>query len=224
MKTLKSFAFFALLAFAACNSNPATTNGNATSDTTKTPTPAPNVDATADLKTKPAEAQKLIDEGYSVIDSARGHLDSDIHTDLILVLHKVDTTAAMFEDEGERPLMVFVGQADKTWRLAARSNKTVLCAGCGGVFGDPYNGIEVGKQRFTVNHYAGSNWRWAYASTFVYSEADKNWLLESVLNENTNTIGAQPEMDSTRGTSKDFGKVTLEQAKDPATYIPERKK
>lgn len=224
MKILKSCAFFALLAFASCNNTPANTNGSAATDTTKTVAPTPTVDATADLKTKPAEAQKMIAEGYSVIDSARGHFDSDIHTDLILVLHKINPDVQGFEDEGERPLMVFVGQADKTWRLAAQSNKTVLCAGCGGVFGDPYNGIEVGKQRFTVNHYAGSNWRWAYASTFVYSEADKTWLLESVLNENTNTIGAQPEMDSTRGTTKDFGKVKLAEAKDPATYIPAPKK
>jgi hypothetical protein len=179
--------------------------------------PAVTTDQTADLKTHPAEIDKMLADNYELVDSARGLLDDDIHTDLIYVLHK-KTNKEGFEDEDPRPLMVFTGQADKTWKLAARADSIVMCPGCGGVFGDPYNGLSLGKQKFMVRHYAGSNWRWAYDATFAYSAVDKTWLMESVFNENSNTIGEPQDGDTMRVTAKNFGKVKLSEAKDPANY------
>lgn len=214
MKT-SIFALATLFLLSACNT--ATTTAPTDAPISSAAPAAATTDQTADLKTHPAEIDKMLADNYELLDSARGFLDNDIHTDVIYVLHK-KTDKEGFEDEGKRPLIVFTGQADKTWKLAARADEIVMCAGCGGIFGDPYNGLTIGKQKFTLGHYAGSNWRWAYDATFAYSEADKTWLMESVFNENSNTIGEEQKGDTMRVTAKDFGKIKLSDAKDPANY------
>ena len=54
----------------------------------------------------------------------------------------------------------------------AKSEKAILCKDCGGIFGDPFAGIEINKNVLSINHYGGSNWRWGYTHRFRYQEND----------------------------------------------------
>ena len=69
----------------------------------------------------------------------------------------------------QRPLLILVSDKDKNLTEVKRNETIVLCSQCGGIFGDPFNGVEVGKETFTVSHYGGSAWRWSNSYKFNYS-------------------------------------------------------
>lgn len=43
-----------------------------------------------------------------------------------------------------------------------------MCRGCGGMYGDPWNGMSIGKGVLTVTHYGGSAWRWTDQQKFRF--------------------------------------------------------
>jgi hypothetical protein len=111
---------------------------------------------------------------YSALDSAVGNLNLDNYPDKLLVLKdKVEGIATNVP----RPLLILTGQADHSYKLVARNDSVVLCADCGGVFGDPYEGLTIKDGFFSVEHYGGSGWRWTRIITFKYSAAENNWHL-----------------------------------------------
>ena len=65
-----------------------------------------------------------------------------------------------------RHLLIIQGEKDGTFKIVANNDSIVLCFGCGGVFGDPYAGITVKDNYFSIEHYGGSAWRWTRIITF----------------------------------------------------------
>lgn len=114
--------------------------------------------------------------------AAGADLNGDGLRDYVLVLEKVsEREYDPGKEGGERPLLVLVREPGGALRVAARNDRLVYCAACGGVFGDPFEGIEAGAESFTVYHYGGSGWRWRADYTFRYVRAAGAWRLAKVV-------------------------------------------
>ena len=159
----------------------------------------------------PANLKQFVLKGYDVLDISKGDLNRDGYPDAIMVLAKLGEkkTSDVLTHPEKRPLLVLIGQANNSYKLAARSDNAVYCVDCGGQMGDPYTGITVKNGYFSVEHYGGSGWRWTRIITFRYSAADKNWLLHKDGGERFHAI-THEEVKTPVLTVKDFGKVPFE--------------
>lgn len=158
--------------------------------------------------TVPANLKNFVLKGYEVLDITKGNLNLDTYPDAIMVLYKKGEkeTSDVIDHPEKRPLLILTGQADKTYKLAARSDNAVYCVDCGGQMGDPFTGITIKNGYFSVEHYGGSSWRWTRIITFKYSSAEKNWFLHKDGGDSFHA--AAPEEVKTKvKTVKSFGKV-----------------
>ena len=62
----------------------------------------------------------------------------------------------------------------------------VLCRGCGGVFGDPFEAIDVERGTVVVRHYSGSRDRWGYIDRFRLQ--DGRWTHIGATERHTDTL------------------------------------
>lgn len=117
----------------------------------------------------PGELRPFVLPGTRALCAAGADLNADGLRDYVLVLEKVNErdTASIWSD-APRPLLVVVRRPGGTLHVAARNDRVVYCAACGGAFGDPFEGVEVGAGTFTVYHYSGSSSRWRADYTFGY--------------------------------------------------------
>src|SRR5207247_155192 len=99
--------------------------------------------------------------------------------------------------------------ADGKLSLAKRNEKVVLCSQCGGVMGDPFQGVTVGPKTFSVSHYGGSAWRWSNEYKFNYSMRDKTWQL--VRGEDSSFHASDPKNEKTNVyiPPRDYGKIDI---------------
>lgn len=125
-------------------------------------------------KAQESKLNQFIPADYKVLESSKCDLNLDGITDYIVVLkHKNEEN----ETERNRPLLIIEGRKNGLLKLVSSNNNVVLCKSCGGVFGDPYSGITVKKNYFSIEHYGGSNWRWTRIITFKYHLKLKKYLL-----------------------------------------------
>lgn len=162
-------------------------------------------------KTPVNRISKFISEGYSVLDSISGDLNLDTYNDLILILKKNDEekTSDVIDNPEKRPLLILIGQNNGDYELAAKSNSTVYCFDCGGMMGDPYQGVTIKNGYFSVEHYGGSAWRWSRIITYKYSKSDNHWFLHRDGGESFHTSEPKKSELNMR-TKKDFGNVKFE--------------
>jgi hypothetical protein len=158
--------------------------------------------------TLPNQLSKFIPKGYALLDTAMGDLNLDKFQDMILVLKAIGEDTANDEAGFNRPLLILLGHADHTFSLAARNDHVVYCFQCGGIFGDPYDGVEIKKGLFTVHHFGRSNDRWFNDITFKYSKDMGTWCLFRIVNKGWNVANLE-KIDSTIKTKKDFGIVSF---------------
>ncbi len=124
----------------------------------------------------PEEAKKFIAAGYEPLDYKTGDINNDKRTDAILLLKRPGEDS-LYEEEMLRPLIVLIRQADGKLKQVARNDHAIMCRQCGGVFGDPYEGMMLYPGGFSLNFYGGSSWRWGYEYKFSYKPLKKNWYL-----------------------------------------------
>ncbi len=160
----------------------------------------------------PAALKKYIPAGFEALNVSKGDLNRDAYGDMILVLKKKgeEKTSDVIDHPEKRPLLIFLGQADRSYKLAAKSNNSVYCVDCGGMMGDPFTGITIKNGYFSVEHYGGSGHRWTRIITFKYSPADKNWFLFKDGSERFHAT-APEEVKTEVKTVKNFGKVSFQQ-------------
>jgi hypothetical protein len=138
----------------------------------------------------PAELRPFVTGGKEPLCAAAADLDGDGRQDYVLVLgtrpKHVSPDENPEEDGDEvykddlRTLLVLVRQADGALRVAARTGRAVMCVECGGIYGDPFEGVSARPGEFTLYHYGGSAWRWRADYTFRYAPAARRWRLASV--------------------------------------------
>lgn len=166
----------------------------------------------------PAEVRPFVEAGTKAVAVEAADLNGDGRGDFVLVLERENPSKD--EDDfpvNQRPLLVLVRGEGGALAAAKRNERLVMCSRCGGAFGDPFEGIEAGRNTFTVNFYGGSAWRWKYAYKFNYSRLDKTWQL--VRAEEISYHTSDPDKMKVRVFTppKDYGKIDLADF-DPENY------
>lgn len=158
----------------------------------------------------PREIQPFVEVGTIPISISRADLDGDGLDDFVLVLERQKSKESDPDiQENQRLLLILIRQADGRIKEAKRNTKIVYCSTCGGMMGDPFEGIEVGLKTFTVSHYGGSAWRWSTNYQFNYSRKDNTWQLVKV--EESHFHASEPEQMETKiyTPPKNFGKIDI---------------
>ena len=142
----------------------------------------------------PDELKPFIMPGYEVLDVVKGDLNNDKKQDYLLVLKTAGEDTFSFDNtdwDAHRPLLLITRQANGTLKTVAVNNELIFCKNCGGVMGDPYQGLVIKPGEFTADHYGGSSWRWAETFTFRYDAVKKNWFLQT--HKSTSFQSGDPE-------------------------------
>ncbi|NDC41490.1 MAG: hypothetical protein EBZ77_08070 [Chitinophagia bacterium] len=117
--------------------------------------------------------REFFPKGYVVMDSTFGDMNKDGVADAVLVLQTVaesQSTEFYTNDDDDRYLLVVLKEPNG-WRLVDSSSEVIECKGCGGVYGDPYEGISISpKGVLDIRHYGGSNWRWSSLLRYRYQK------------------------------------------------------
>lgn len=169
------------------------------------------VNAQTETVRVPAEVKPFVEKGTKAVALESADLNGDGMKDFILVLESENPTKSdeYDVDEDPRPLLILVRGNDKKLTLAKRNENIIMCPKCGGVWGDPFAGVIVGKNTFTVNHYGGSNWRWTEDYKFNYSRIDKTWQLVRIETTSFHTFEPKKVKRRVKTPPKDFGKVDI---------------
>lgn len=155
--------------------------------------------------------KNFIPENYAILDIIIGDLNLDNVSDAIIILKKKgeERLSDVIESPEKRPLIILLRDANNELKIARRSDNTVYCFDCGGVFGDPYQAVSIDNGYFSVEHYGGSSWRWTRKITYNYSKQDNEWYLYE--DSSVSFHASEPEkVESKTKTVKDFGKVRFE--------------
>lgn len=160
----------------------------------------------------PQELKPFIQKGYEVLDFVKNDMNSDKLMDYILIL-KVQGEDTMTIDnsnwDAPRPLLLIIRQPDKSLKLRTNNSVLVLCKQCGGMMGDPYQGVRVKPGEFTTDFYGGSSWRWSESYTFRYDKIKKDWFLELHNSINYHVSDPNDESGDYHINRSEIGDVTL---------------
>ncbi len=156
----------------------------------------------------PAEVAPFVEIGTKAVALEAADLNGDGTPDVILVLESLKSESE--EEEGSRSLLILKRSADNKLSLAKRNDMGVVyCRTCGGAFGDPLDGIEVGTKTFTVNHMGGSAWRWTARYKFNYSRIHDTWQLVRVTESSFHTSDPNKFKERVYTPPRDFGKIDI---------------
>ena len=150
---------------------------------------ADNVDKPEDIMIK-ATGKSLDDfvpEKWKIIGEARGDLNKDKLTDIVAVIEYTGEYNAGDEEliEGQpRILFILFMKKEGTYKLSVQSANLILRSDEGGVFGDPFVGVECSRGSIVVSFYGGSSWRWGYTYRFRFQ--NKAWYLIGETDETQN--------------------------------------
>ena len=167
-----------------------------------------------DIGAVPASIAKFIPDGFTTLDTASGDLNMDGISDMILVLKPLgeDTT----EEYKNRPVLILIGSRSGQYTLARRNDNIAYCYRCASVWGDPFMGITIKNNYFSIENGITGGRHWEHIITFKYDKSKANWYLsrdgfESYkLNSDTSGDASALVMDVQKiKTVKDFGEVSF---------------
>ena len=103
---------------------------------------------------------------------ASNHVQTEIRQDfngdgvLDLALVTVPPSSHPMEADGHQRILTMAIRDGEGFRSIQSTECIALCPQCGGIMGDPYQGIEKGKDgQLTVHNYGGSRYRWSVSYT-----------------------------------------------------------
>ncbi|KRD75523.1 hypothetical protein [Lysobacter sp. Root983] len=181
---------------------------------------SPGATAASPARTTPNtdELSAFVPAGANLLASARGDLDGDGDEDALLAIDPGGSGDAAF---APRALLLLRRDAGGILRLAVDSPNAILCRNCGGMSGDPLQGIRTGKGEFTLRFEGGSRELWSSEYRFVFNGRDDAWHLAGIVFRGFDRAdGKQAER---RQTDAEFGAValaTFDPKKFPADALP----
>ncbi|MEO6517997.1 MAG: hypothetical protein ABIO17_03255 [Pseudoxanthomonas sp.] len=149
-----------------------------------------------------------------ILDSQQGDLKGTGERGAVLVL---DHPGAGNEKLGEgvpRTVLLIVRNGAGKLQKVRKNDKLVPCAQCGGMAGDPFGYIQVGKGQFKVVTEGGSRERWSDEYAFKYATEQRDWLLDKVVRTVIDT--GTGEVAHIELNDKDFNTIRFEEF-DPET-------
>ncbi len=145
----------------------------------------------------------FIPKDWKLISKVQGNLNKDKLKDIAAV---IEYTGEYNDDEAEmsgkpRILFIIFKTKDGTYKLSVQSATIIMREGTGGVYGDPFDGMEYSRGSLVINFYGGSSWRWGYTYRFRYQ--NKGWFLIGETDETYNiNTGESETIDSNFLTGK----------------------
>lgn len=124
--------------------------------------------------------------------TAVGDLNNDGIQDLVVVAsypYTVEYADDMpYDGDAMVPIAIYLGTKDG-YSLLVQSNNAILCQGCGGVFGNPFSGLEINKDKqLVIYHYGGSSERWAFTDVYEYRKDNMYLVAHSFTNSTTHNM------------------------------------
>ena len=136
-----------------------------------------------------AAPEGFVPKGWRLLEKAAGDLNGDGRPDAAVVAaHDAEGYEPQDVWEEPRLLVIALGEESGGLRLSAASSAVVLCRGCGGVFGDPFESVEVERGTVVVRHYSGSRDRWGFTDRFRLQ--DGRWAHIGATERYTDTLDA----------------------------------
>ncbi len=169
------------------------------------------------LSDLPQSIQKWLPKGYFIWDTCHGNLNRDEYDDIAVVLRRYDEDSLVnAEVDGIylRPLLILLGQADKSYTLFKRNDSVVYARGIS-LWGELYTGITIKNGYFSIEGGIHGGKHWDQTHTFKYNEQDKNWHLYRICYEewkdDPNNPGEPLSIHKQScQTSKDFGTIVFD--------------
>jgi len=130
------------------------------------------------LKQTGVLAESFLPGGWHVLTQATGDLNKDGLADIAVLIEADSVVKSLKEwDNQQQPRILFAAfrQPDNQYRLSVQSNESILLSNEGGVFGDPFDALEINRGSIVVRFYGGSSDRWSYAYRWRYQ--NKDWFL-----------------------------------------------
>lgn len=121
-----------------------------------------------------APVERLLPPDRTALHAYRGDLDGDGDADALVV-----TAPASGDEPGARGIALLLHGQDG-WRIAARNDRAVPCARCGGAMGDPLAGIDIVPRGFVLRFEGGSRELWSVAYRFRHEPTRTRWMLDAV--------------------------------------------
>lgn len=88
----------------------------------------------------------FIPKDYDTIQIAKGDLNRDGIDDIVLALFsKEEKQDSIYSDSIPPRLLIILFKKGTGYVQVAKSSSALLCKYCGGIFGDPFNGILIEK-------------------------------------------------------------------------------
>lgn len=155
------------------------------------------------------ELDAFVLDGHVILDFQKGDINNDQREDVILIQKAINETETsdVIDNPTPRPLMLLLREPNGGLKLAARNDQAVLCVDCGGVMGDPYQGITIKGNYFSIEHYGGSSWRWTKVVTFKFDPSKQEWFLHKDGGQSFHASEPDSTMEEKVETTKDFGVV-----------------
>jgi hypothetical protein len=150
--------------------------------------------------------KEIIPTDFTILDSTTGDIDKDGFIDLVLILKN---NYEKLNTDTTRPLLLLQGNKAGQYKLIARNDSVVLCMGCGGVHGDPYQGITIKNGYFSIEHFGGSGWRWTRIITFEFDTKTKNFYLHRDAGQSWHTSDPNKTTENLFNKT-DFDKISFE--------------
>lgn len=158
----------------------------------------------------PREVRPFVEKDTVPIAIARSDLNGDGLQDFVLVLERQKARDSDPDiEEDQRPLLILVRRPDGSLKEAKRNSRILYCSTCGGMMGDPFQGIGAGSKTFTVSHYGGSAWRWSSVYKFNYSRKDNTWQLVRVEESSFHASSPKEGKSNTYTPPRSFGKIDI---------------
>lgn len=112
-------------------------------------------------------------------------------------------------EENQRPLLILIRESKDGLKLAKHNDKIVYCSSCGGVLGDPFQGIKASSKSFEVYLNGGSRKRWSFEYKLNYSRKDNIWQLVRVRETYYDTLKPNAETTEVFTPPKDYEKIDV---------------
>jgi hypothetical protein len=159
-------------------------------------------------------------DGYSELSKFEGDFNGDKQIDQIIIYEKnCEDTDYTMEDSRCRRVAIFLKDKDQ-YHLYGYNDDVIECSKCGGAgVGDPFQGITVKNQFFSIECLYGACDKTFEVTTFKFESKSKEFYLYKIGTEDyscreEDNADGEIKVKADIKTKKDFGKVKFSSYKN----------
>ena len=165
-----------------------------------------------------SELSAFLPPGTSLRLAERGDIDGDGDQDVVIVVETSDGDAA----RQPRPLLLLRRDADGRLQRTIESPRAINCRRCGGMVGDPLQGIRIEPGALTLRFEAGSRELWSSEFQFTPMPGGDAWRLSGVTHRGFDRANGGKSAERTLS-REEIGEVSLasfDASEFPADALP----